>query len=336
MNTLLIACFFALNLILMPSAVADDDDKPAAEVQHRTGQTQIKLDTDAQKSSGIETLTLKPASRPVEFTAYGKAVNIQPLLALRHRYLQALTERRGAQARFKQAGQAIERQQDLFRGGVSSKRNLQEQQAQWQSYKALVDATDYQGTAIMDEALLLWGKELTDWAMSYDAAKLGAFLSGRQKLLQITLPANQHLPDNIKTIVVEASGNRSLAHKAELISVATRTETVAQGESYYFQTGDKNIITGMNVTAWIPEAGELMTGVIIPKSALIWYMDQALVYIKTAETSFSRRPLAHYFVTADGYFIADAIKPGEQVVTQGAQMLLSEELRGQIPKEDDD
>ena len=334
-NTPLIACFFALNLFLTASAVADDDDKPVAEVHNTTELASIRLDTAAQKLSGIETVTLKPANHHAEFTAYGKVVNIQPLLALRHRYLLALTDRSGAQARFKQAGQAIDRQQDLYHHGVSSKRSLQEQQAQWQSYKAQVDATDYQGAAIIDEALLLWGKALTDWAMG-DATQLGAFLSGRQKLLQITLPTNQHLPDTIKTIMVEASGNRSNAHKAELISLATRTETVAQGESYYFQTGDKNIITGMNVTAWIPEEDEQMTGVIIPKSALIWYMDQALAYIKTTEETFSRRPLAHYFATADGYFIADAIKPGEQVVTKGAQMLLSEELRGQIPKEDDD
>ncbi|MGZ8929171.1 MAG: hypothetical protein ACXW03_12005 [Methylobacter sp.] len=39
---------------------------------------------------------------------------------------------------------------------------------------------------------------------------------------------------------------------------------------------------------------------------------------------------------ADGYFIPDAIKPGEQIVTKGAQILLSEELRSQIPGFDDD
>ena len=79
-----------------------------------------------------------------------------------------------------------------------------------------------------------------------------------------------------------------------------------------------------------------MAGVIIPKSALIWYMDQAFVFLKTTEETFSRRTLDHYLASADGNFIADAIKPGEQVVTKGAQMLLSEDLRGQIPKEDDD
>ena len=334
MNTLLIACFFILDLFSI--TLVADDEKPSFEVQNHTGQSVIRLDTEAQKLSGIETLTLKPASHHAEFTAYGKAINIHPLLALRHRYFVALTERSSAKARFKQAEQNINRQQDLYRNGISSKRNLQEQQMQWQSYKAQVDATDFQGKAIIDEALLLWGKELTDWAFSNDSDKLGAFLSGRQTLLQITLPANKHLPDKIQTIYIEVSGNRSKAHKAELISMAVQTESIAQGESYYFQTGDKNIITGMNVTGWIPEQNMQMTGVIIPKSALIWYMDQAFVYLKTAEESFSRCTIDHYSASADGYFIPDAIKPGEQVVTKGAQMLLSEELRGQIPSKDDD
>lgn len=336
MKTLLIACFIALNLFSPLSVIAEDDEKPSHEIQKDTGQSVVRLDTEAQKLSGIETIRLKPASHHAEFTAYGKAINIHPLLALRNRYLLALTERSSARAKFRQAEQNINRQQDLYRDGVSSKRSLQEQQAQWQSYKAQVDATDFQGKAIIDEALINWGKELTDWAMSNDSNKFGDFLSGRQTLLQITLPTNKHLPDTIQTIYIEATGNRSKAHKAELISMATRTETVAQGESYYFQTSDKNIITGMNVTAWIPEQNEQMTGVIIPKSALIWYMDQAFVYLKSAEDTFRRRNIDHYSASAEGYFIPDAIKPGEQVVTKGAQMLLSEELRRQIPKEDDD
>jgi hypothetical protein len=335
MNTPLIACIIVLNLFPMTRVVADDES-PSSEVQNDAGQSVIRLSSETQKLSGIETITLKPASHHAEFTAYGKAINIQPLLTLRNRYLLALTERSSAKARFKQVEQNISRQQELYRDGVSSKRTLQEQQAQWQSNKAQVDATAFQCKAIIDEALLNWGKELTDWALSSDSDKLGTFLSGRQTLLQITLPANKHLSDTIQTIYIEVSGNRGKANKAELISVAAQTDSAAQGESYYFQTSDKNIITGMNVTAWIPEQNKQMTGVIIPKSALIWYMDQALVYLKTAEETFSRCTIDHYSASAEGYFIPHAIKPGEQIVTKGAQMLLSEELRGQIPNKDDE
>ena len=334
MTKLFMACLFTLTMLCSAWAHAEDDT--ATEQQNLIEQTQINLNTDIQKSSAIETLTLKPVSYHAEFVAYGKVLNIQSLLALRHRYLLALTDQRSAQARFQQSEQNINRQQDLYSNGVTSKRSLQEQQAQWQSNHAQVDAAHYQSTAITDEALLLWGKELSNWALSNDHSKLDAFLSGRQKLIQITLPSHHHLANTIRTIDVEVSGNRSKAHKAEFISAATHTELVAQGESYFFQSSDKNLLPGMAISAWIPEQSSAMTGFIIPKSALIWYMDQALVYIKTTETTFSHLVLSHYSPTADGYFVPDTLSTNQHLVITGAQMLLSEELREQIPKEDDD
>ena len=334
MTQLLMAGLFSLTLLCSTWVIAEDDT--TTERQMPSDKTQIFVGVDIQKSSAIETLTLKPVSYHAEFVAYGKVLNIQSLLALRHRYLQTLTDQRSAQAKFTQSEQNISRQQDLYSSGVSSKRSLQEQQAQWQANQAQVDAVQYQGTAIIDEALILWGKVLTDWALSNDQTKLDALLSGRQKLIQITLPSHQHLASTIRSIDVEVSGNRSKAHKAEFISAATHTEFVAQGESYFFQSSDRKLLPGMAISAWIPEQSSAVTGVIIPKSALIWYMDQALVYIKTTETTFSRRVLSHYSPTADGYFVPDTLSANQQLVITGAQILLSEELRGQIPKIDYD
>ncbi len=331
MNALLIACFFILNTTL---AFADDD-KPTAKQPVSEAPGTVFLAEKAQSLSGLQTMTLTPSSYHAEFTAYGKAVNIQPLLELRHRYLLALTERNGVAARFMQTEQNIKRQQDLYRDGATSKRNLQIQQAQWQSDKAQVDASAVQGKAIAAEARLNWGKKLTDWALSTNPDQLNAFLSGRQTLLQITLPVNKQLAGDIQNIYVEASGNRSSAHQARLISATPQTDNSAQGESYFFQTDDNRIRTGMRVAAWIPEQGESQSGVVIPKSTLIWYMDQAFVYIKTAKEQFSRRTIDQYSATADGYFVGSGINAGEQLVVTGGQMLLSEELRGQIPNEDD-
>jgi hypothetical protein len=328
MNALLIACFFMLSVA---PVIADDDDKPVANAAPGT----IILAAKAQSASDLQTITLTSASDHPEFTAYGKAVNIQQLMELRHRYLVALTERGGATARFKQAEQNIRRQQDLYREGATSKRNLQVQQAQWQTDKALFDASGVQGKAIIDEARLTWGNKLTEWALSADADQLSGFLSGKKTLLHITLPVSKRLANDIHSIEVEASGNRSQAIKAELISAAPQTDATAQGESYFFQADGNHIRTGMRVAAWIPEQGENRSGVVIPKSALIWYMDQAFVYIKTAEEQFSRRPIDHYSATTGGYFVGSGISAGEQLVVTGGQMLLSEEFRGQIPDEDD-
>jgi len=329
MKALLIACFFILSAA--PAIADDDDNKPVANSE----QGAIALAAKAQSSSGLQTITLTSASDHPEFTAYGKAVNIQPLMELRNRYLVALTERGGATARFKQAEQNIRRQQDLYREGATSKHSLQVQQAQWQTDKALLDASGVHGKAIIDEARLNWGKKLTEWALSADADQLSGFLSGKKTLLHITLPVNKQLASEIQSIEVEASGNRSAATKAELISAAPQTDASVQGESYFFQTDGRRIRTGMRVAAWIPEQGENQSGVVIPKSALIWYMDQAFVYIKTAKEQFSRRAIDHYSATAGGYFVGSGLSAGEQLVVTGGQMLLSEEFRRQIPDEDD-
>jgi len=314
-------------------AIADDDDKPVAKLPGSARQGTIFLSAKAQEISGLQTITLTAVSDHPEFTAYGKAVNIQPLVDLRHRYLVSLTERNGATARFKQAEQNIKRQQDLYREGATSKHNLQVQHAQWQTDKAMVDASGVQGQAITAEARINWGKKLTEWVLSSDSDPLSGFLSGQKTLLHITLPVNKQLANGIQTIYVEASGNRSAAIKAELVSTAPQTDNTVQGESYFFQTDGSRIRTGMRIAAWIPEQGESRSGVVIPKSALVWYMDQAFVYIKTDAEQFSRRMIDQYSATADGYFVGSGISAGEQLVVTGGQMLLSEELRGQIPDE---
>ena len=332
MNVFLTLWFFIPSFFSATLAMADGDNEQQAP-QAAEHQSIITLDGKIQQSSGIETITLKPAHHQAEFIAYGKAISVQPLLALQHRYRIALTEHKRASARLIQAEQAGKRLQDLYRNGITAKRNVQEQQAQWQSDKAQLDAIQYQSQSIIDETLLNWGNVLSDWTLSLHSDKLNAFLSGKKTLLQITLAGNRQLADNNLTIYVDPSGNRSKAQAAELVSTAPQTDAANQGSSYFFQTGNSNIKTGMNISAWIPEQQSL-PGVIIPKSALIWFMDQASVYIKTGSDTFSRRSVNDYSAYADGYFISDTVKPGEQIVTTGVQMLLSEELREQIPDED--
>lgn len=332
-NVHIIAGFFVLGVF---PVLADDDDDRTQPAQIMAGQPAVVLSDEAWNSSGLESMTLAASNYQPEFTAYGKAVAIQPLLALRSQYLVALAEHKSAAARFKLAEQGIKRQQDLYNNDIASKRSLQDQQSLWQTDKALLDASRYRTQAIYDEALVNWGKELADWILSPGSDRLAPFLSGRQILLLVTLPANSHLTDGVKEIHIEPSGIRGKASKATFISAAPQTDGAVQGESYFFRTDSGHIRPGMRVAAWIRQQEGGRTGVMIPESALIWHLDQAFVYIKAGKSRFSRRPVTHFSAAADGYFISDGIEPGEELVTKGAQMLLSEEMRGQIPGEDDD
>ena len=324
---LLVGCFFTVSN-------ADDDDVIKPKTQKIGGYTAVVIDSATQIKSGLKTLLAKPAQHQAEFEAIGNVISIQPLLVLRERYLVAKAELGGAKSRLKQSSQSFKRQQELFRDGIAAKRTLQEQEALGSADQALVDASQVRVMAIANETRLLWGRELAEWALSDSLAKVKAFLSGKQQLLQITLPTNKQLASEVDNIAIEPSGSRSKARKAVFVSRSTQADNTMQGESYFFQATGDGLNVGMKVSAWIPEPRQGQFGVIVPESALVWYLDQVGVYIKTSKDTFIRRAVNNFSTTDEGYFIKDGITAGEEVVTVGGQLLLSEELRGQIPDED--
>jgi hypothetical protein len=318
-------------LILLSSFVfigvnaAEDGRKPFGT------QPTVIVDSKTQAVAGLKTALVTPFEHHEEFEAIGKVISIQPLLALRERYLVAQAELNGAKAKQKQSGQSLKRQQALFRHGISAKRSVQEQEALGSGDQALVDASQVRLMTVANEARLNWGKDLADWILSVQANKLAAFLSGRQCLVQVTLPANKHLVSEVNTIFIEPSGQRIKAYSAALVSRSTQVDNAQQGESYFFQVSVNDLRLGMKVAAWIPESKLGQSGVVIPESALVWYMDQVYVYVKVGKDTFSRRLIGKVSTAPGGYFIQNEIKAGEEVVTTGGQILLSEELRGQIP-----
>lgn len=301
---------------------------------HDTARTAVILDQETQTLAGLKTAKVNFVYRQDEFETFGKVVSIEPLLALRERYLVAQAELKSANARLKQAAQNWQRHQELFNHGISAKRSLQELEAQKLSVQAQLDSSRIRVLTIVNEAKLNWGKVLAQWLLSERADELKAILAGQQQLLQITLPTNKQLPDKLQQISVESSGVRTQAKPAQFISRSAIVDNTAQGENYFFQTRGDNLRNGMKISAWIPESAQAEKGVTVPESALVWHMDQASIYVKTGVTKFSRRNATKVTRTNGGYFVRDVLQEGDEVVIIGGQMLLSEELRGQIPDDD--
>jgi len=323
-----------LSISLFTMANADDSNLKRQELNGIPGQPAVLIDLKTQTTSGIKTIVTEQILHSGEFEAIGKVISIQPLLTLRERYLVAQAELIGAKSRLKQAGQSLKRQQALFDQGITARRSLQEQEASGTEGQAIVDAGAVRLNTITNEARLLWGDELSKWALSENTAKFKDILSGKQQLLQVTLPANKLLADQINLIEIEPNGQRNKAFSAVLISRSTQVDSAMPGESYFFQVRAKSLPIGTKVSAWIPETTLGQAGVMVPESALIWYMDRIYAYTKVNENTFVRRQIKHFLVTPKGYFIDEDLGPGEEVVVTGAQQLLSEELRGQIPDED--
>jgi len=326
----------ALCPLAVPAAAAESDAAAeTAGAEPGAGLPVVELSPEQQQRAGLALLKVQPTGYRPEYTAYGKALTIQPLVAIRSQYRVALSEQKSAHARLTQSGQSIRRSEALYRHGVTAKRVVQEQQALWQTDKAQLEARRAQSEAVLEEARVNWGAELADWAFAPARDCLRYFVSGKETLLLITLPPGKVLPAPEAPVFVDPEGDRGKADKAAYISPAPQLDQTVQGPSYFFRTEGKRIRPGMTVSVWLPEDRAPEDGVTIPASALIWSMDQAFVYVKTGPHGFSRRLLANYTSLPDGYFVGGALKPGEEVVTVGGQLLLSEEFRAQIPDEDD-
>lgn len=320
-------------LVLGNNPVQSDDDDDAL-LKSPKGFLLVTLDSQTQVQTGLKTVKTALVNRQAEFETFGKVVSIEPLLALRERYLLAQAELKSATAKLKQTEQNWQRQQALFSNGISAKRSLQELDALKFADQAAVESSRVRSLALLNEVKLSWGDTLVRWIISPQGDNLKAILTGQRQLVQVTLPPNKLLPDHLQQISVDSAGVRSRAIPAAFISRSAQVDTIAQGENYFFQTSNNAIRPGMKISAWIAESASVEPGVVIPESALLWYMDQAYIFVKTAENTFVRRNVSQFVRDKQGYFVREGLQAGEEIVSVGAQLLLSEELRGQIPDDD--
>ena len=72
----------------------------------------------------------------------------------------------------------------------------------------------------------------------------------------------------------------------------------------------------------------------MPEQGVVWWQGKAWVYQQTAPDRFVRRALSTETPVPSGFVVAKGFDPGEKIVLNGAQSLLSEEFRSLIQPED--
>jgi hypothetical protein len=300
------------------------------------GRLSVRLTPEQQRLGGVEIRALEEITYHPELRAYGKVLDIQPLLDLRTRYRNAQAELLIAQAALAVSQKTYQRVQSLHKEEIIATRELHQAESQLASDRARVSAGRMHLEAIREEALQRWGGELFSWGLASDSKIFADFLTRQQLLLLVTLSAAQALPEDTRFIFVGRGNDRQNAYKAYLISPAPKTEDISQGETWFFRASAGRLRTGMRVEAWIPNAGEAARGVVLPRSAIIWHEGNPSVYLQAGPTAFIRRIVPSHQDYAGGWFVERGFSAGDRIVVSGGQMLLSEEFHRQIPDEEAD
>lgn len=168
-------------------------------------------------------------------------------------------------------------------------------------------------------------------AQSYGAALAAAFsrpakkftdvFAGKAALIEFGLTSGGAPPRSLP----------ARDHRGRRLTL-TRLAPAAQAEHWFYLAGaGADLAPGDTVS--ISLSGTATAGVTLPASAIVWHNGLPWVYLRRDGRRFARVSLAGAVARARGGYRTAALTTNDEIVVQGAQMLLSEEFRARIQSE---
>ena len=326
--------FFLLLALTGLKSYAKEDNNHA--INHTD--SNVFIDQITQQATGIKTLQLRNSEFSPEIETFGVHVDLSPLIIIRKDYLLAKAQQETAYIKLQQSQRNVQILQNLKRDQAVSTRKLRDQQVQLKIDQTQFNMAQQQANTIQFYAQAKWGKILSSWFLNDTSQSDNMLNTLTRPLYVIYLPSQISAPS--KTIFIQPFGLREKAQSASYVADAPALENNQQQQagSPFFYLSDQAVkFHHQRVAAWLPVNEEKLTGVIIPASALVWHLGQAFVYQQIDDEQFKRIKITQKkLIHSDAYFIHKELQQGDKLVSIGAQMLLSEEFRSQIPAEDDD
>ena len=306
--------------------------KVPIRVSGKSGDPVITLDAETQQRSGIETATLPSRPRAEELRAYGMVLDVARLTELSNNYANAPAQVQTAQAKLAMSKPAYDRAQKLFNDThVVSQAQVQAAEAAFGTDQASLVAAEAQVRTLTATAYQEWGAVLGK-SLVEESPTIKTLIERQSFLLQITLPPGVVLPVAPAAASIETGKVR---HEIAFVSPATRIDPRIQGISFFYTAAaSSGVLPGMNVLAFLP-SGKSIDGLEVPASAVVWWQGRAWVYRRTGPESFTRLAIETDLPGPGGGYIANDVAKDAEIVTHGAQLLLSEESRAQVQVDED-
>jgi hypothetical protein len=292
----------------------DENDSIGTKISRDDqGNAVITMDDDTQGDNGINVAKAEAAQFDREAKGYGRVLDPTPLAGL-------LTELASARAAYVASSNELARVKILSAQGNASARVVQTAEA-----AALRDELAVQSAK--DRLALGWGNAV---AQQPDPAAFLKSLTSREKVLvRIDLPGGETLtaaPGGAR--IVTLAGNSS---PGELLGPAPNVDPQTQGGGFIFlvETNAAGLAPGEAVTGFIKLQGETLSGAVVPRTAVVRTEGSGWVYVLQGNAEdFVRVPVALDRPVENGWFVTNGVTASNYVVTTGAQMLLSAELKG--------
>lgn len=320
------------------TAQTEEEIETPNRVITESGITAINISPATQKQSEITTTPLKSSKHQSSVSSYGSVLAIDTLIDLRTRYLAAKADIEVLRAALNYNKGEFNRLQTLNQDDKNvSDKAVATARSNIKADEAKIAAAESSAKNIADSIRQLWGDTLAQHATNTEKSDLlQNLISNQEVLIQITLPFDAAEPAEKSSIMIAPTASPTQSIRALYISRAPASSATIQGKTYFYHAKTRELRAGMQINAVSTTSSQINEGVIIPNNAIIWYAGKSWVYKRTAEDKFIRVPVTTEIELENGWFYQGSLRPNDEVVTSGAQLLLSEEFKSQITNENDD
>ncbi len=326
-----------LAMVYMAAGRADTDEEDQEEavavpsrMTVKDGRTIISLDAQTRAREGIRTAPVTYTSMRAQANGTAVVLAIGDLVTARNSYVAAGTKVERDEVAVNLSRTQYERVKKLYEANQNmSLKAMQEAEAAYRTNEAQRNADGQDADLQLDAVRQQWGQVIGDWVRG-NGAEIKAVLEHREFLAQVTFPPGEAAQPPA-SLQLTLPGNERV--RAKYVSPYPHVNPQIQGTSFlYVISGHPGIAAGMNLRVLVP-VGRALRGAVIPESAVVSWRGKAWVYEAISPDSFSRREVLADNPVPGGYFVP-GMTFASDVVTVGAQALLSEEFRAQIQQED--
>lgn len=291
-----------------------DDSRPEAAAAvakpHSTAGGELKLTPAQQTGSSLTTVAPASMQLPPEARAYGRVLDLSPLIA-------AVAEVETAQSALAAAEKEFNRVRTLHTEGENaSAQAVETAEAALQRDRVALLAARSRLTAG-------WGRALAEKAT---LALLEEALQQGWGLVRIDSTPGSNPVVPIAARVGALTDNSQLT-AVELLGPAPSTDPQLQGTGWLALWREHALPPGATIRATLTLPGEPQKALVLPRAAFVRHEGSTWVYVQTGTGSYERRRVELARPLPDGYALAGGVEAGDKVVVVGAQQLLSTELQ---------
>lgn len=299
---------------------------PQTTVQTLNGETVVVVSPDAQRAGHIEIAPLAAVTSQSGISADATVIDLQPLFDLRNRLASARADVDTFAAQAASSRTQYEGSRTLFADDRNvSKQTLQAAQATMQGDAAKLQAARVTRDGLDGTLRQRFGDALANAATAPASTLFQRLQAGQSVVLRVTLPSSfgKTPPESI---AVDTPGGGTAA--AQRLSASPLADPAVQGTPWFYVAGI-TLPANLRTSARVPASNEAVSGLLIPVQAVVWYGGQTWAYVRTAHDRFTRRYVQAANEGDHGFIVTAGFQAGDQIVTQGAQLLLSEEIKPQ-------